>query len=297
MRMTLSVLIVVALFVTPVQLEHPSAPNLSHHPDDDHEMVWIQGGHFLMGTDAKKLPELEKLGRNVPHMNEHNAAYWFSDEIPRHPVNVKSFWMDAHEVTNRQYREFVMATGYHAQGNWERWATEERDDFPVLNVSWHDADAYARWAGKRLPTEAEWEYAACAGSCGTFFPWGDEPDTARANFGHMETFFTGIFRLLHVAKPGALPVCSFPANAYGLHDMIGNVTEWCADLYTGYPGCGETEPPRGTRHVIRGGCWMYNPVFCRIQNRGGLPADKVDFRFGFRCAMDDSPETGKTDSQ
>ncbi|MDP7000175.1 MAG: SUMF1/EgtB/PvdO family nonheme iron enzyme, partial [Candidatus Poribacteria bacterium] len=139
-----------------------------------------------------------------------------------------AFYMDKYEVTNAQYRKFVQATGHRAPRYWDD------DDFnqpnqPVVGVSWHDATAYAKWVGKRLPTEKEWEWAARAekewewaargGLKGKKYPWGNqEPSASRANYGNK------------VGKPTA--VGNYPANGYGLHDMAGNVWEWCQDWYS-----------------------------------------------------------------
>ena len=128
-----------------------------------------------------------------------------------------AFYMDKYEVANAQYRKFVQATGHRAPTYWDD------DDFnqpnqPVVGVSWHDATAYAKWVGKRLPTEKEWEWAARGSLVGKEYPWGDqEPSSSRANYGSK------------VGKPTA--VGSYPANGYGLYDMAGNVYEWCQDWY------------------------------------------------------------------
>ena len=189
-----------------------------------------------------------------------------SNERPVHTVYLDAFYMDAHEVTVGQYKQFVEATGHRAP-DWNRVAAyAPTDEHPIIFVSWNDAVAYCEWAGKRLPTEAEWEYAARGGLDGKRYPWGDEaPDRSRANFNGMEG--------------GTTPVGKYAANGYGLYDMAGNVWEWCSDWYgSGYYAS----------RVLRGGSWNYSPFYLRVANRNSnVPANTHGF-FGFRCAQDAS---------
>jgi len=254
-------------------------------------MVPIPGGTFLMGIDASEIPALAELGSEVPHMSVDMARDWFGIETPEHRVVVEPFFMDTCEVTNREYAAFVEATGYEAEGPWHRYYDEDRLDHPVVEVSWHDALAYAEWAGKRLPTEAEWEYAARGGRQDvSWFPWGDTVDTEMANWREQgESFLAGLWRILGLRPMGTMPVGSHPPNGYRLQEMIGNVSEWCSDRFAPYPG----GPDAGIYHegedlrMVRGGHWQSpNPVFIRLTARYASSAGEWERDRGFRCAAD-----------
>ena len=195
------------------------------------------------------------------------------DEMPTHEVRVKSFYMDVHEVTNGQYKVFADATARPLPQFWQ--PELDKADEPVVGVNFRDAQAYATWAGKRLPTEAEWEYAARAGKSGVNYPWGNSPDAGMANF---KSF-------------GILPVMSFAANAFGLFDMVGNVWEWCsdwygADFYAASPAANPTGPVDGVLKVLRGGAWYCGPSEVRVANRFYASQDARSFNVGFRCVRD-----------
>ena len=159
------------------------------------EMVLIPGGTFEMGD----------------HLDNMSSA------LPVHRVTLDEFYMDSREVTNGQYGVFVEQTGHRKPSYWSNTgfnSSVNQANQPVVGLDWNDAVAYAKWAGKRLPTEAEWEYAARGGLAGKRYPWGDEGATVeRENYGN------------NVGKPAV--VGSYPANGYGLYDMAGNVREWC----------------------------------------------------------------------
>ncbi|RMH65755.1 MAG: formylglycine-generating enzyme family protein [Calditrichaeota bacterium] len=250
-------------------------------------MVYIPSGTYFMGIDSSALDSLVQLGHEVPHMSINHARIWFAMEMPRHRVCVSSFYMDAHEVTNARFRVFIQATGYKAQGDWERYATADRDRHPVVNVSWHDAAAYARWAGKRLPTEEEWEYAARGGMTKGWFPWGYRVDSSRANWRHQgESFWAGVARLLGWRKINTRPVGHYAPNGYGLYDMCGNVAEWCANPYQPYTAVRQDSASYPLK-AVRGGHWQSaNPVFIRVTFRQGLEPDSFRNDVGFRCVKD-----------
>ena len=277
-----------------------TTPHHSGSGSSTEGMVLLPGGTFEMGINEDQLSDLVAMGRDVPHMDKSLARSWFGDEIPRHTVELDPFYIDVHEVTNGKFSVFAHATGYEAEGDWREHANHERTNHPVVNVTWNDAKAYAEWAGKRLPTEAEWEYAAKGGQDVRWFPWGDEPDRTRANYRYQgETFWEGIPRLLGLRPINTKAVGSYAANGYGLHDVCGNVSEWCGatyepypgacedlDRYSNHPGCGppscQAEPFVGK--VVRGGSWESpNAVFVRITGRSAFEEDDSSYCRGFRC--------------
>jgi len=302
-------------------------------------MVWIPGGEFEQGGD-----------------NEQAA----DDEYPKHKVKVDGFWMDATEVTNAQFAEFIKETGYvtvaekkpdweelkkqlspgtpkpddsllvasslvfkappmdvslNDYSQWWEWKKgadwkhphgpgsniDDKGNYPVVHVAWIDAQAYAKWAGKRLPTEAEWEYAARGGLKNNIYPWGNESVNAgkpKANF------WQGSFPAKNILADKfylSAPVKSFPANGYGLYDMAGNVWEWCEDLYhnTYYesvkngvanPGGPATsfdpEEPNASKRVLKGGSFLCNDSYCsgyRVSRRMKSTEDSSMEHVGFRC--------------
>ena len=199
------------------------------------------------------------------------------DELPRHQVWIDAFYIDECEVTCGQYNAFVVASG-HPKAVARVAGALDDPNRPVTGVTWEDANAYCRWARKRLPTEAEWEKACRGGLVGRTYPWGNDEPRGRAAFG----------KLLRV---GRLPtrVRSFQPNGYGLFDMAGNVAEWCSDWYASdYYKVSATSNPRGpesgTEHVIRG-CAFYHeslPWVCSM--RWALPSLPYSY-VGFRCVM------------
>ena len=167
---------------------------------DGKGMVLIPAGSFEMGD----------------HFSEGEE-----NELPVHRVNLDGFYMDIHEVTVDQFKQFVKQSGYDYQGDWDKVALySPDDDYPMINVTWSDATAYAEWAGKRLPTKAEWEYAARGGLESKRYPWGDEIDNTKAHYDSWNDG-NGTTKL----------VGSFESNGYGLYDMAGNAWEWCQDWY------------------------------------------------------------------
>lgn len=192
------------------------------------------------------------------------------DEVPVHEVYVDAFYIDVQEVTIGQYKKFMDQTG-HPKPNY--WQPElDRPNDPVAGVSWKDAVAYASWAGKRLPTEAEWEYAARGGMMQGRYSWGDTPDMSYANY---KSF-------------GILPVKSLKPNGYGIYDMIGNVWEWCSDWYDKdyYYANQKKNPPGpfvGTYKALRGGAWYCDEKEVRVANRFFALPDNKSYNIGFRC--------------
>jgi formylglycine-generating enzyme required for sulfatase activity len=210
---------------------------------DGKEMVLIPAGSFEMGD----------------HFDEGR-----DDELPVHTVELDAFYMDVHEVTVGQFREFVDESG-HKYSRWNDVATySPTDEHPMILVTWNDATAYAEWVGKRLPTEAEWEYAARGGLIGKRYPWGDEISHDDANYSGTG----GKDEWKYCA-----PVGSFEPNGYGLYDMAGNVWEFCEDWYS------EDKEYR----VLRGGSWFNIPNYLRAALRFfNNPSDTLNL-LGFRC--------------
>lgn len=198
---------------------------------------------------------------------------------PAHLVKIDSFFMDKHELSNRQYFEFCQATGHKLPEFWNTELFRSGTNFlnyPVVGINSSDAMEYARWAGKRLPTEAEWEYAARGGLEDMNFPNGNEWIRARALQDS-----TGWKNLID-------PVGSYEPNAFGLYNMSGNVWEWVSDRYS------ETYyservydnpkgPEQGSNRVIRGGSWHSGEMCHKVFYRKGLCANWCDYAVGFRC--------------
>lgn len=306
-------------------------------------MIKIPSGEFMMGASDDE-------GR--------------PDEYPQHTVKINSFWMDAAEVTNAQFKKFVNATGYittaEKKPDWEEmkkqlpagtpkpdesllvasslvfspphhpvslndasqwWAWKQgadwkhpkgpdsdiagKDNYPVVQVSWDDAMAYCKWAGKRLPTEAEWEWAARGGLSNDKYPWGNEAvesgkpkaNTWQGSFPDNNTQWDKFY--------GAAPVKSFSSNSYGLYDMAGNVWEWCSDWYrpdyyenlknktsinpTGPSDSYDPMEPTIPKKVVRGGSFLCNAIYCkgyRVTSRMKTSPDTGLEHTGFRCVKD-----------
>ncbi|HKQ24897.1 MAG TPA: formylglycine-generating enzyme family protein [Burkholderiales bacterium] len=298
--------------------------------------IWIPGGSFTMGS------------------NDH-----YPEEAPAHKVTVGAFWMDAHTVTNREFKKFVDETGYvtlaerpanpddypgakpemlvpssvmfkkssgpvDLSNHYNWWIYVAGADWkhprgpasslqglwshPVVHVAFEDAEAYAKWAGKDLPTEAEWEFAARGGLEGAEFSWGDEympGGKPRANN------WQGEFPWQNLLEDGyewTAPVGSFPANGYGLHDMAGNVWQWTTDWYQDHgkikSPCCTMENPRGAereasldprtpgiqipRKVMKGGSYLCAPNYCRRYRPAARMAQTIDTstcHLGFRCIV------------
>jgi formylglycine-generating enzyme required for sulfatase activity len=326
----------------PASEKHPPPQPVGNDPRYAN-MVWIPAGRFKMGA-MNTLP----------------------DEFPAHDVQLDGFWMDRTEVTNRQYQEFVNATGYvtlaeqppklrsiapdsalsqaeilpefnkpgsicslqltsrgdidPSRGAYSWWqyvpganwkhpegpesSIEDRLDHPVVHVCWLDAQAYCKWAGKELPTEAQWEYAAHAGGSATY-PWGEELTPGGR---WMANIWQGEFPITDIGADGftrTAPVGSFPVNAFGLADMSGNVWEWCRDYYQPeYYADSPTKNPPGPdsshdpqepgiiKRVQRGGSFMCSDQYCvgyRTTARMKGEEDSGAFHTGFRCVINLAP--------
>jgi sulfatase modifying factor 1 len=286
-------------------------------------MRWIPGGAFTMGSDDPAGPANERPSRRVEvrgfWLDEHavtNAQFRAFVAATGHrttaerPVDWEELRKQLPPGTPRPPEErlrpgsLVFAPPGHAVptddlAGWWTWTSgadwrhpegpasglEGRDDHPVVQVSWDDAAAYARWAGKRLPTEAEWEYAARGGKEGARFAWGDDlcPGGKPA-----ANTFEGQFPWRNTAQDGyarTSPVRAFPPNGYGLFDMGGNVWNWTDDAYQVPP-----MPADPFRRVIKGGSFLCHASYCesyRPPARRGTPRDTGSAHVGFRCARSD----------
>ena len=238
--------------------------------DKPNEMVKVPAGKFIMGTDAR-LP----------------------DEGPQHTVKLPSFYIDKFEVTNLQYKKFNDVTHGRSPSNWRnRTYPRGKADHPVVYVTWDNANDYCHWAGKRLPTDQEWEKAA-RGTDGRLFPWGDEFNTANANTP---------LRWQEIGKFGdTTPVGAFEEgkSPYGLYDVSGNVWEWTASWYKAYPGNKTESESYGERYkTLKGGSWFDCSFYkCGISapvfNRAFFAKKVKNDSFGFRCAKDPASATDK----
>ncbi|MFC2079874.1 formylglycine-generating enzyme family protein [Bacteroidota bacterium] len=253
--MKLAILIFILLFSKGVYAQSDSFDS----------MVLIPSGDFIMGKNTKP----------------------GGDFSPAHKISVDSFYMDLHEVTNGEYLEFCNQTAHKLPEFWNVDIFRCGDnylEYPVVGINWYDARTYAKWAGKRLPTEAEWEYAARGGLENNEFPNGNEwsiPIRRNDSIGHWENLI--------------VKVASFKPNGFGLYDMGGNVWEWVNDIYQhNYyrtsPIINPKGPENGTNRVIRGGSWHSGKMCHKVYYRKGLTTNWVDFAVGFRCVKDISKQ-------
>lgn len=201
-----------------------------------------------------------------------------ADEHPRHKVWVDAFYIDKYEVTVAKYRKFARATGAALPGQ----AVPGAENDPVVQVSWNDADRYCKWAGRRLPTEAEWEKAARGGTAAKW-SFGD----AAAKAGDYAWYEDNSGKKAH-------PVGRKKPNQYGLYDMHGNVREWCSDWYAkdyygSSPERNPAGPATGSARVVRGGSWLFNADNARSGFRLRLNPDNKNDNIGFRCAVPRQP--------
>ncbi|MBI4637612.1 MAG: SUMF1/EgtB/PvdO family nonheme iron enzyme [Candidatus Rokubacteria bacterium] len=282
--------------------------------DDGAEMLLVPAGEFWMGSTQDEVGQFLKACKKLG-IAELACNIVGRLEQPHHRVVLEAFYMDRYEVTNALFDRFVIATGHRttaelegkglvlhqadATVTWVRrvtWASVDGASWqtpngpsssshlthPAVQVSWHDADAYCKWAAKRLPTEAEWEKAA-RGTDGRQYPWGDQSDMGRANSDRDRGMM--------------LPVGSVPTTVspYGVHDMAGNVEEWVADwfgqaYYKQSPERNPKGPDSGPGKVVRGsGYWLSDPVFWRVPRRVSHKPVYHSNGLGFRCAKAATP--------
>jgi len=289
-------------------------PMEAHRAGVQGAMIDLPGGTFLMGTNR-------------------GEAFAADGEGPVRAVVLSPFRMDTYPVTNREFAEFVEATGYRTESELYAWSfvfwvqlpkdriedlvedtvtaapwwckvpgawwrepegpgsdVNERAEHPVVHVSWNDAAAYAAWAGKSLPTEAQWEYAARGGLEQRLYPWGDELTPAGK---HLCNIWQGEFPRVNTAEDGyeaTCPVDAFPSNGFGLYSMTGNVWEWCADWFgvgaLVEPVHDPLGPAQGQAKVMKGGSFLCHESYCnryRVAARTSNTPDSAASNIGFRC--------------
>ncbi len=271
--------LIAAPTATPAEEPTPAGPpanaslgDIWIRPADGMTMAHVPAGEFEMGSDDEP----------------------YHDECPVHTVALDSFWIDRSEVTNDQYRQCVAAGACgppEESGSYTRdtyYGDSAYDDYPVIYVTWHQAVAYCEWAGARLPTEAEWEYAAC-GPDAERFPWGDEPDRTRLNYCDTNCLLANADQTFDDGYADTAPVGTYPTGTgwCAALDMIGNAWEWVADWFSYYYPSGRqvnpTGPPTGVFRVIRGGSWDTHLDHARCTYRNWFDPTSTHDSIGFRC--------------
>jgi formylglycine-generating enzyme required for sulfatase activity len=296
-----------------VEVEQPSRsdPTSSRiSAKDGMVQMYIPAGEFLMGSTSADI-DLVMKGCSMC------SRYWFENEMPQHRVYLDAFWIDKTEVTNAMFAEFAAATGYETVAektgagiilnelsrDWKmvkgaNWMHPRGpitdiyglDDHPVVHMSYDDARAYCEWAGRRLPTEAEWEKAA-RGTDGRTYPWGNQaPAGNLLNFADRNAYVQAASNGEDDGYPFTAPVGSYPdgASPYGVLDMAGNVWERVADwygdaYYANSPARNPTGPSSGEYGMIRGGSWSRAAWYLRTSVRLRYPRENRSSGLGFRC--------------
>jgi formylglycine-generating enzyme required for sulfatase activity len=254
-------------------------------------MALIPAGTFQMGSDPDRiLAECQRL-----FFDDECRYDELASDLPIHSVTLVAFYMDIYEVTNASYAEcvaagecsapeFVFSSTRHSY-----YDNADYANYPVVWVGWNQADVYCAWRGGRLPTEAEWEYAARGGLDGKLYPWGDEFEGNQANFCDMNCPFDRMHRYIHDdGYADTAPVGSYAPNNYGLHDMAGNVSEWVIQpedylaVIAAYPIGSNVDYDV----VLRGGGWLSHPLALRVASRGaGVGGGGRSAATGFRCVI------------
>lgn len=262
-----------------IPADEPAPGTAIVHPVDGSIMVYVPSGYFLMGMDA---PEAQKIAVTLGYDDYHKfaAEEWF----PQRKVFVSGYFVDQYELTHELWGKYVKATGY--KGGKSKGPPEAEAGkmlmYPVAQVSWAEAQQYGNWAGKRLPTEAQWEKAA-RGTDGRWYPWGNEPLTEeRGVFVDLKTGHDTYFQMVGSKPAGVSP--------YGCMDMAGNMYEWTGEWFEPYPNNPEAERLRSycghQNGVLRGGSFYHaKHAFCTAKRFGFRP-EETYFHVGFRCVWE-----------
>ena len=256
-------------------------------------MSYIPAGTFQMGEDIDRAVEACQL-LYEPFATDTCSADWYGAEGPVHTVTLDAFWMDQTEVTNGMYAQCVESgacsppgrTSSYSHSNY--YGDPTYANYPVMFVNWEQAETYCEWAGRELPTEAQWEYAARGGLAGALYPWGDSFDGSLANFCDAKCTLSWPNQNFYDGYMDTAPSGSFLPNGYGLYDMAGNVFEWVADWYGDYSSSAvenPTGPDSGDAGIIRGGSWRSYGNELRVSYRSGFTPTNANRTIGFRCAL------------
>jgi formylglycine-generating enzyme required for sulfatase activity len=275
-------LLLVMAMVLPSRGGEPPAGTEIAHPVDGAIMVYVPSGPFIMGLSR---PRADALAKQLGYKDYHAIAAeeWF----PQRQETVSGYFVDKYEVTNARWHRYVAATGYRpAEGQPRKAPAGNEPDayaaYPVVRVTWAEAQQYANWARKRLPTEKQWEKAA-RGTDGRLYPWGDEPlSPERGVFVDLKTRQPTQYRMVGSRPDGASP--------YGCLDMAGNVYEWTCEWMEPYPN----NPEAGrmlsyTGHqfgCLRGGSFYHGPHSYACAKRFGFKPDETYYHVGFRCVWE-----------
>ncbi len=335
-KISLVIIFILVFWCVSVMADSKSPGQIWTEPVTGMEFVWVPEGCYQMGqTESEKQYLINESG-------EKKYNKFFDDELPRHRICVDGFWMAKHEVTRGQFRKFIEETGYRTDAdkegkvwmknkdtkgkwkampgyNWEKTGFSQNDLHPVACVSWNDAQNFIKWLNNKtgftfaLPSEAQWEYAARAGTSTIRF-WGTN-DSDACTYANVADKGSG-WRSLFPCNDGykfTAPVGKFKPNAFGLYDMLGNLWEWCGDVYDSdaYSKHSRKNPlvtstgnsrvlnqihpliAREYKHletstvnprVLRGGSWIHYPVMMRAANRHGYPARHRGVALGFRLS-------------
>lgn len=219
------------------------------------QMALIPAGEFIMGSN-EKMPGQE---------------LWYA---PERKINLPAYYIDYYEVTYGEWIKFVTESGHKPESNWREFYSFGREKYPVSNITWDDAKAYAKWAGKRLPTEAEWEKAA-RGTAGLKYPWGPKWDPTKSNCNEMGG---------RTVEVGSM---EYDKSPFGIYDMMGNIQEWTADMlkpYPGSPSAGDSTFLRGFV-AVRGASYAMRGSSMPLWTRTGY-FPKSQYGLGLRCVKD-----------
>ncbi|KAM4581844.1 formylglycine-generating enzyme [Fundulus diaphanus] len=283
------------------------------------EMVFIPGGEFLMGTDSPGIPQ----DGEGPQRRVHVGSFYMdvlevTNQQFQRFIEATGYVTEAEKFGDSFAFEGILSKAVKSQitqavaaapwwlpvkgANWRHPEGEDsnitdRLDHPVVHVSWADAVTFCSWANKRLPTEAEWEYACRGGLRDRLYPWGNKLNPKGKHYANL---WQGDFPVYNSGEDGYVktsPVMSFPANAFGLHDMVGNVWEWTSDWWTVHHTTEEqhdpTGPPSGKDRVKKGGSYMCHKSYCyryRCAARSQNTPDSSASNLGFRCVSQGKPQ-------